>query len=207
MWEDIKKWWEAFIHPAAFLKKQKSTTWGEAFQQVIESGFISAIILGFFVMILAGVGLGKVLGKIPFLPLAGMSGWGLGFAAWMVMLAALPIYLLVVWFFGTVPLYASARLFGGKADFEEHLTNLAWLIAPVMFIMAWITWIPVAGIILDALLWLYALYPLTVILRDTHKFGIGAALCTWIFWIVVDILIIAVGGAAIMGLIPGLHML
>ena len=190
MMEDVGKWFSAFIRPADFLKRKKATTWGEAFQQVIESGFLSGIILGFFVMVLMGIGISLSALHLPMsnLSLLGASGWLLGFGLWMLYIFAMPIYSAVLWFLGTIPLYASARLFGGKADFEPHLTNLAWLFAPVMFILSWIIWIPIAGFILAILLGIYSLYPLTVIIKDTHKMSTGLAICAWLFWVVIFIL-------------------
>ncbi len=198
--EDIKQWLDAYIHPAEFLKRKKGTRWGEAFQQVIESGFASGIVLGFFLMILIGIGVGLAALKIP-LPNLGMSGWGVGFATWMISMLVFPVYITVTWLTSTMPLYASARLFGGQANFEEHSSNLAWITAPLAFISSWVLWIPAVGWILEILLLLYTLYPLTIALRDTHKMETWQAVCAWLFWVIVLGLAILTGGTSILSMV------
>ncbi len=201
--EDIKQWIDAYIHPADFLRRKKGTKWGEAFQQVIESGFASGIVLGFFLMILIGVGVGLASLKIP-IPIPGTSGWGIGFATWMISMLAFPVYLAITWFTSTMPLYASARLFGGQANFEEHSSSLAWVAAPLAFISSWILWIPVAGQILEVLLLLYTLYPLTIVLRDTHKIETWQAVCAWLFWVIILALAFLAGGTTILSTVKTL---
>ena len=202
--EDIKAWFHAYFHPVDAIKKKK-LVWGEGFKHVIESNFASAIVLGFFVAILAGLGMSVAMNlPLPMIKAIAPTGWLMGIAVWMLMLIIVPVYMTIIWLLDTIPLYASARLFGGNADFEEHANALAWVFAPAMFLSSLVMWIPVAGPILVGLIGLYTLYPLTMVLREVHKCETWKAVCAWLFWLVVVGILVFAGIAPLLSLLTSL---
>ncbi len=171
-----------FIHPMDGMRRYGGKlSWGTAIVDVIIAGVILGFSVGIGGLLLSLVGMSMG-------PLKALSYWigaGAGIVAGLVILVGaiiiIPIVYLIGWIVASAFIWIIAKPVGGKASFSEQTINLGSLvIAPMMLLSALVAWIPLIGGILIFLIELYALYPLTIVLRETHKFSTGRALISWI---------------------------
>ena len=172
---NINDWLTAFVNPHAIMKKYRGkTTWDQGLARVLFAGVLAGLILGFFKMLVA----------------TNVVSLGIAIAEWMSAIITAPITLVVIWILMSLWLYISARLLGGKAGFSEHANDLTWYIAPLALIESILVWIPLIGGWLGILIWLWSLYPLTIILEETHKFSAGNAVLTWLVWVILELIVV-----------------
>ena len=188
--EEIKRWFYAAFHPQEVIAKESGKTdWG--------TGFIRVILAQLLVGISAGFG--------GFLLLLTVNP-GAGLIAWLFTAIFTPIMGVIGWLIQAVFLFITAKILGGKADFSKHTLDLTWVVAPIATLTAAVAWIPIAGKILGGLIGLYALYPLTIVLRETHEFSTGKAVLTWAIWAVILIIIALIFAVALFAMFASLGM-
>jgi len=160
------KWVGALIKPTETFKAEKvNADLVDAMINIGVGGVIGGIILWIGIF-LFGEEIGKTLGlgvsKMPieiviFLPLS------------------LVLYLLII----SGIYFIFAKIFGGKGTYTMQTYLLSLLYAPVMAISVVILLIPPISSLLSILISFYVLYPLTIALKETHKYGIIRAVLTW----------------------------
>ncbi len=172
---DINNWLTAFVDPHTIMKKYRGkTSWDEGLARVLFAGALAGLILGFFKMLVS----------------TNTVSLGIAIAEWVSAIITAPITLVVIWILASLWLFLTAKLLGGKASFSEHANDLTWYIAPLALIESILVWIPLIGGWLGLLIWLWSLYPLTVILEETHKFSVGNAVLAWLIWVVLELIVI-----------------
>ncbi len=194
---ELKEMFHALVSPMdAFKKYGGKVSWGEAFKDVAVAGILLGVSAGFgiFLSILLGLGIAGPSGMNIMSNFG--SGLGIAFAvgAWIMSIVLTPIEMIIGWLIGSLLLWIVAKILGGKADYSEQTTNLSFVQAPAMLASAVVAWIPVIGSILAGLVWLYTLYPLTINLRETHRFSTEKAVLTWLVWAIIGIIISALTG-------------
>ncbi len=175
----------------AFKKYGGKVSWSEAFKDIVITGVILGISVGFRIFLAILLGLGTAgLGRMGILSwIGGSLGITSAIVAWIITIIITPIEAVIAWLVGSLLFWITAKILGGKADYSQQTTNLSFVQAPAMLASAVVAWIPVVGPILAELVWLYTLYPLTVNLRETHKFSTEKAMLTWLIWVVIGIIL------------------
>jgi len=184
---DFNLWKDALVKPAeTFSKEEKKADFGKGIKHIGIAGIIAGVILGIAAM--AGLTLtGSVFGL-------GSLGAGAGIGTFLLLLVITPIYFVISWLIGSGIIYIFAMIFGGKGGYETQSYLIAIYAAPLSIISAILILVPVAGPIVNFLIGLYALYLLTLALKQAHKVTTGKAVLIWI--IPVAIVAIAMGAWA-----------
>ncbi len=189
MLEEIKTWFNALIHPTELITKESGkSTWEDAFKRVILAGFLAGLVSGFFIMLFQ-LAAGKVVTAI---------------IGWIIAMIVGPITAVIGWIIGAILLFITAKLLGGKADFARHTTDLTWYYAPITFVTGIISWIPLIGQALGALIWLYGLYPLTMIIKVSHGLSTEKAVVVWLIWVIIGIIIAIIAAVALFAFIASI---
>ncbi len=189
--DEIVSWFKAFISPEKELKgKIGKGTWGDAFKRVIIAGVLYGLVVGF-------------LGWI-FSLAAGPLGLIGGLGMWIAAIVLTPIVLIIGWIIGAVLLFITAKLLGGKVGFSQFAIDLTWYIVPMTMWMLLFAWIPIIGGLINGLIQLYGLYPLTVVIRDSAKLSTGKAVLTWLIWLIIGIILVVIAGALMLAMIAGM---
>ena len=175
------------------LVKKKLTIEDGALAVVL--GSLVPAVIGALMALIALTWVGMMGSWMPMMGGLGVLGAGLGTAAAITILIAVPIGVLVAWLVISIILWIIASAMGGKGDFSRFAATLAFPIAALVAI----SWIPV----INFLAWLYAIYLLYIFLQPTMKMDSNKAAMTVIVLFVLWLFCWAVfGGAAMWGTTP-----
>jgi hypothetical protein len=108
-----------------------------------------------------------------------------------------PMLSFIGWLIGVGIIFLFALLLGGKGKITTQGYLTAIYAAPISIVSAVLTLIPVVGIWLNIAVSIYALYLLTLVLKETHKYSTGRAILTWLL----PVIIIAIFVAAMFALV------
>lgn len=115
--------------------------------------------------------------------------------------------------FGAAVVFAFAKILGGKGGLREQFYVSAVLLSPIVLLMACakvLLIVPIIGFLLKAavlfVLEVYALYQITLALRDIHGFSTMRAILSWLLPLLIMAIIVIVFTlmvvAAILSLVP-----
>jgi len=155
---NVKAWIGALVNPTKTFRKEKkyATLWNGI--KDIAIGLLIAAAIAFIGAVLTGVASSLTL---PSLLTSLLTGF---------------VILLV---YGVL-FYLVALLLGSKGSLGMQLGYMSMIIAPLFIIGTILNLIPGVGGVLNMILTIYGLYPLTVLLMETHKFGLGKAIISWL---------------------------
>jgi hypothetical protein len=83
-----------------------------------------------------------------------------------------------------------ARIFGGKGSYGAQLHMTSAPLALVLVINGILDFIPIVGIIISFLLQLYYLYPLTIAIKEVHKFSTLKAVALWLISYIIAVIVV-----------------
>ncbi|MEM2974182.1 MAG: YIP1 family protein, partial [Candidatus Micrarchaeia archaeon] len=94
-----------------------------------------------------------------------------------------------------------AKILGGKGDYGVQFGYYGMLMAPVIVINAVLTFVPIVGGLVGLLVALYALYLLTISIKEAHQLDTSKAVLAWLIpAIVISIVAMIIFGAAVMSM-------
>lgn len=167
----FKKWFEVFFRPVSCKSYKREASVGKAVLNVFIAGLIAGIVW-FIVLAIAGGIIGSV-------ARFGLFGAGTGILAGVMALVYYVIGSILALLIGSAILLLFAKIFKGKGDYTTQTYYLSLYSAALILISA-IGWIPILGQIIMMLANLWSLYPLTITLREAHKYSTVNAVLTWI---------------------------
>lgn len=183
--ELLNKWINALIKPAVtFKEERKNADYIEGIKQVGLAGLIVGFFIGLTLALEWNVAAFRGAGAEVFLALSPR----VKFVSTLIMV---PIMSIIRWLVLGVVIYIFAKLFRGKGDFKTQVYLMALYVAPITLLSGILGLIPVAGLVLSALVSIYALYPLTMALKEAHDFNMMKAVLCWIIPLII-LLIIAI---------------
>lgn len=154
---------------------------GETFSKLKgKASLVDAVIVMAVVGLISGILMGLLAGPV------GIIGGAIGGAIGAVIMSLVGVG--VVWLI--------AKLLGGKGEFTQqyYVFTLFW--APITLINGVLGLVPVIGSLVSGLLSLYALYPLTLSIKQVHKLDTLKAVLAWLIpGIVLAIIAVIVGAA------------
>lgn len=177
-----------------FRKVKKSADLMQGLQHVVVAGLIAGFINGLMAMVF-GTSIAGALMPVA----AGVAGA----TAFFAVLIGTPIGNAISWIISSGIFYLIAKFLGGKGDFKTQAYLYAIYIAPIGIITAVLNLLPVAGQILSLIVSLYALYMLTMSLKEAHGYSVGKAVLTWLLPLIFLVVIAAIIGAAIATMVLG----
>jgi len=184
------EWIESLASPGtAFPKIAKKANLVGGLQHVAVGYLINGI-LTFIAVALFGTMLGGALGMT--------AGIGFGIVTMIVGI----IFGIILSLIGAGLIWIVAKLLGGTGEYgtQYHLTSAP--LAAVLIIQGVLSFIPFLGAIIGGLISIYYLYPLTLAIKEAHKFSTLKAVAAWaIPAIVVLILAVAFAGIATLAMI------
>lgn len=182
-------WKNVLINPAGTFKAQaKKADYAEAVKHVGIAGIIQGILTGILLM----MGLSAVGGILGY----GMLGASIGIMSIVLLAILVPISAIIGLFIGSGILYIIAKILGGKGDYQTQTYLMAIYMAPIGIISGVLGMIPLAGIVIALIAMIYAIYLLTLSLKETHKYSTGKAVLTWLLPVIVVILLVGVLAAS-----------
>ncbi len=172
---DFLTWFDALVYPKSTfrsLSEREKASLGNAVKNVGVAGLIAGVIFGLLFGLFGG------------LLLLGIVGGALGGITFLIIVLIastiiFPILSLIGLFVNSIVYIIFAKLLGGKGDFTLQTYFLSLYAAPIIIIGTLLNFIPVVGGILALLPLIYALYPLTIALREAHEFSTLRAILTW----------------------------
>lgn len=174
----FQKWYDALTKPKeTFKKEKKNASLSEAAKNIGLAGLIAGIIQAIVTLALS------------------TSLFSVVFAAASIVL--MPIVSIIAMLIGSGVLYLLAKVFGGKGNFNTQTYLFSLYQAPIILIATLVSFIPVAGIIIGFVIELYALYLLTLALKETHNYSTGKAIATWLVPMIILIVITLILAAVV----------
>jgi hypothetical protein len=163
------EWFETFFRPITI--RNYRGNFGKGILNVLVAGAIGGAVLGFFVALLAGVA-GSFIR-----PVIGMAT---GAAAFFYTLIAMVIGAILGLIICSAILLLFAKIFKGQGSYAQQTFALSLPTSALLLIDGVFGWIPILGAIISVIAGLYYLYPLTIVLRETHRYSTGSAVLTWL---------------------------
>jgi hypothetical protein len=185
----FETWINALKMPADTFRKETN-------KGGIADGAKNLLIAGLIAGFITGIGIFLIPGVADVLSLLGGFGAGIGAMAFIAALIGMPIMLIIQWFIIGIIYYIFAKIFGGKGTYTNQIYLMALYMAPIAIIQAILAliYVPVGSFTVGAILgWivsLYALYPLTMALKEAHAYDTMKAVATWLVPLVI-ILVLA----------------
>ncbi len=181
----FQKWAGALAHPTQTFKEEKSNaTLGYGAKSILVSGLIGGLILGIAMF----VNIGNTLGILG--PFAGLFSGVLGFFFLIILLIITPISVILSWLIGSGFLYVVAKAFSGKGTYTKQSYIISLYSAPIFVISAILRSLPTPANItfltftisewLGILIGVFALYFLTLALREVHEYSTIKSVITWL---------------------------
>jgi hypothetical protein len=177
----FREWFETFFRPIAI--RNYRGDFGKGILNVLVAGAIGGAVLGFFVALLAGVA-GSFIR-----PVVGMAT---GAAVFFYTLIAIVIGAILGLIICSAILFLFAKIFKGKGSYAQQTFALSLPTSALLLIDGVLGWIPILGAIISVIAGLYYLYPLTIVLRETHKYSTGSAVLTWLIPAIIIFVIYAI---------------
>jgi len=177
----FREWFETFFRPIAI--RNYRGDFGKGILNVLVAGAIGGAVLGFFVALLAGVAGSFIT------PVIGMAT---GAAAFFYTLIAMVIGAILALIIGSAILLLFAKIFKGKGSYAQQTFALSLPTSALLLIDGVFGWIPILGAIISVIAGLYYLYPLTIVLRETHRYSTGSAVLTWLIPAIIIFVIYAI---------------
>lgn len=180
----FEEWKETFLHPSQSMPKlAPNANLGSGLQHLavgfVISGIISAILI-FISSIIAG-------------PSAAAVG-DIGLMA--------VVFSIIVGFIGALLgaglIWIMAKILGGKGEYGQQLHMTSAPLAFLMVVTSILNIIPLAGALIGILLNLYYLYPMTVAIREAHKFSTLKAIAAWLLPIIIVVIIVFIFAASML---------
>lgn len=180
----VSSWWQAVTRPAA-----------DTFRQLAEDQSHGKALAGVLIAAVLGLGLSWVIHRLLHDP--GEEFMGLA-SIWLPKSTAAPIAnwgvlvpLGIVYGFYTfeIVLFVFAWLLGGKGSFKTQSYTQSLFYGPLAVMQQVTAVIPNFGGLLFALVAAGSLIPTTTSLKAVHGYSTGRALLTWIFPIILNVLI------------------
>jgi hypothetical protein len=163
-------WMNAITKPAETFKSEKRNA-------KLLDGVIHYSIAGFIVGLIATV---MFILSVLFLQIY------LPYDAWSIMLIPIfypiiyPIFLIVITLILAGIFFIMAKILGGKGNFETQYYLLAIFHAPIIIIISSLSLIPIIGYFISLVIHIYALYLLTLSIREAHELDTAKAVLTWL---------------------------
>jgi hypothetical protein len=170
-----------------FKKEKKNANLVEGAMHVAVAGVITGFLSGLFALIF-----GSAIAS-TFFPMA--SGV-IGVAAFLAALILTPIVSVIAWLISSGIYYIVAMLLGGKGNYVTQSYLIAIYSAPLSVISVVLSLIPIVGPFIAIIPGLYALYLLTMSLKEAHGFTTGRAVLVWLLPVIVLALIAFMLGLA-----------
>ena len=183
----FKEWFEVFFKPES--TKEYEGGFGQGLLNVFVASLIAGVIIGMIVAFF-----GSVFGGM----LKPIIGTAVGIGSFFLVLIYIVISGILGLILGSAILLLFAKIFGGKGSYSEQTYRVSLISSVLILISGIIGWIPIVNLI-SAIAGIYSLYPLTIVLRETHKYSTGKAVLTWL----IPLIIILVIGS-IISLIAGI---
>lgn len=186
----FEEWKETFLHPSQSMPKlAPNANLGSGLQHLavgfVISGIISAILI-FISSIIAG-------------PSAAAVG-DIGLMA--VVFSIMVVFSIIVGFIGPLLgaglIWIMAKILGGKGEYGQQLHMTSAPLAFLMVVTSILNIIPLAGALIGILLNLYYLYPMTVAIREAHKFSTLKAIAAWLLPIIIVVIIVFIFAASML---------
>jgi hypothetical protein len=178
----FREWFETFFRPIAI--RNYRGNFGKGILNVLVAGAIGGAVLGFFVALLAGVA-GSFIR-----PVIGMAT---GAAAFFYTLIAIVIGAILGLIICSAILLLFAKIFKGQGSYAQQTFALSLPTSALLLIDGVVGWVPIFGIpIISVIAGLYYLYPLTIVLRETHRYSTGRAVLTWLIPAIIIFVIYAI---------------
>lgn len=173
----FKEFFEVYFKPIS-IRKYARKDFGRALLNILVASAIGGAVSGFFAALFIAT-LGAYLGAflpIGFLGMVGITGVSLFFMILLYTIIASILGLII----GSAILFLFAKIFKGKGSYVAQTYAISLPSSAVILISYVVGWIPVLGGIIGILAGLWCLYPLTIVLRETHQYTTGKAVLTWL---------------------------
>jgi len=176
MKQNLKGWFEVFFNPKS-IKKYKGNI-KSGILNVLIAGIICGIIYGIFV-ILNIIPIGEISKPLESFVKINV---GLAFISILIYTAISAILSLII--SSAIFFFFAKNFFNGKGNYSKQTFAISLPFSLFIIIYYLIGWIPIAEISflklkLNMLTYLYYLYPLTIILKEIHKYKTYKAILTW----------------------------
>ena len=170
-------WINALIKPKeTFKNEKKNAKLVDGIIHILLAGFIIGLIISILSILFAFL--------LPFggFPFSGFEGYYVGSV--IVSLLFYLIFYPIVVVIGTLILagifFIIARIQGGEGSFDTQYYLGAIFYAPIMIISSIISLIPCIGAIISLAIFIYALYLLTLSIKEAHGLDTLKAVITWL---------------------------
>lgn len=192
----INTWINAFLKPKeTFAAEKSNATLGKGLVNYLIGGLITGLI-SFIVLTLGGAAL------------AGAAGAAVGGVVGVIAIFTTAIMTIVVSLIFVGIIFIVAKILGANGSYTQ-LYYLISLVAVPLAILTILSFVPVAGWILNLLVGLYSLYLWVVALQESQGLSTGRAVAAIlipiiVIGIIVAILAVLLGAAILGGLLTGL---
>jgi len=176
-------WFEVFFKPHTI--KKHSGDFGKGVLNIFVASLIYGVIMGLAVAFLSTL-LGAFFGGA-----GALIGGATGIAAFFLILIYAVISGVLGLIIGSAILLLFAKIFGGEGGYSEQTFAISLPSSALMLV----AWIPVVNFIAA----LYYLYPLTIVLRETHNYSTGKAVLTWLIPMIIALVLSSV--ASLVGIL------
>jgi len=182
----FEEWKETFLHPGTtFPKMVKTANLGGGLQH-LAVGYVVYAILSFIAAIIVGTLIG------------GAAGLALGASLGIMGAIVMIIGGIIGGLIAAGIMWIIAKILGGVGSYGAQLHMTSAPLAFILVLSGILSFIPIVGSIIALLLMIYYLYPLTIALREAHKFSTLKAVACWLLPIIIVGIIVVLLGVALL---------
>jgi len=184
------EWFRVFFKPDTAKEYSKEASVGKATLNILVASVIGGLVLAIFALILGSV-VGGFLGKLAGAGIGAALGFGFAVMLFIWVVIGSILSLLI----GSAILLLFAKIFGGKGDYTLQTYLISLPMSALVLISGVLGWIPILGGIISFIASIWYLYPLTIVLKQTHKYTTGKAVLTWLIPAIIITIIYAIFAA------------